>query len=55
MLVKLKLFPNPIIIKELRSRMRGSRAFLTLTIILLLLGAISLLLYRIVQRLFCGL
>ncbi len=32
---------NPIIIKELRSRMRGPRAFITLTILLLLLAGIS--------------
>lgn len=30
---------NPIIVKELRSRMRGGRAFLTLTLILLVTGA----------------
>jgi ABC-2 type transport system permease protein len=29
---------NPIIVKELRSRMRGARAFITLTIILLVMG-----------------
>ena len=39
---------NPIIIKELRSRMRGWRAFAVLTAVLLLLGGISYLLYRIV-------
>jgi ABC-2 type transport system permease protein len=38
---------NPIIVKELRSRMRGARAFATLTGVLLLLGAISYALYRI--------
>lgn len=31
---------NPIIVKELRSRMRGPRAFITLTITLLLTGAV---------------
>lgn len=30
---------NPIIVKEIRSRMRGPRAFLTLTLILVLMGA----------------
>lgn len=30
---------NPIIVKEIRSRMRGPRAFITLTLILFLLGA----------------
>jgi ABC-2 type transport system permease protein len=38
---------NPILVKELRSRMRDSRAFITLTLVLLLLGGISYLLYRI--------
>jgi ABC-2 type transport system permease protein len=37
---------NPIIIKELRARMRGSRAFVTLTGALLLLGAVGYALYR---------
>lgn len=49
MLAKLRFNANPIIIKELRSRMRGGRAFVTLTIILLALGIISYLLYRIVM------
>jgi len=39
---------NPIIVKELRSRMRGWRAFADLTAALLLMGGISYLLYRIV-------
>ncbi|RPI30440.1 MAG: hypothetical protein EHM70_13880 [Chloroflexota bacterium] len=38
---------NPIIVKELRARMRDSRAFLVLTSMLLLLGGGSYLLYRI--------
>ena len=38
---------NPIIIKELRSRMRGGRAFITLTGALILLGAVGYALYRI--------
>jgi ABC-type transport system involved in multi-copper enzyme maturation permease subunit len=38
---------NPIIVKELRSRMRGARAFVVLTVTLLLLGAISFAVYRI--------
>jgi ABC-2 type transport system permease protein len=38
---------NPILVKELRSRMRDARAFVTLTLVLLLLGGISYLLYRI--------
>lgn len=40
--------PNPIIVKELRSRMRGSRAFITLTGILLVLGLFSYALYTLV-------
>jgi ABC-2 type transport system permease protein len=39
---------NPIVVKELRSRMRGWRAFAVLTSILLLLGGASYSLYRIV-------
>jgi ABC-2 type transport system permease protein len=39
---------NPIIVKELRSRMRGARAFATLTGVLLVLGVVSYALYRIV-------
>jgi ABC-type transport system involved in multi-copper enzyme maturation permease subunit len=38
---------NPIVVKELRSRMRGWRAFAVLTGVLLLLGAVSYLLYRL--------
>jgi len=38
---------NPIIVKELRSRMRGGRAFIILTAMLLLLGTASYTLYRI--------
>ncbi|HBY94070.1 MAG TPA: hypothetical protein DEP84_08930 [Chloroflexi bacterium] len=44
----LRLGANPIIIKELRSRMRGPRAFLVLTGFLLLLAAVTFLLYRVV-------
>jgi ABC-type transport system involved in multi-copper enzyme maturation permease subunit len=43
-----RLEANPILVKELRSRMRGVRAFATLTGILILLGAFSYSLYRIV-------
>lgn len=49
MLAKKGFSLNPIVIKELRSRMRGSRAFITLTAVLLLLGAISYLMYRMVM------
>jgi len=38
---------NPIIVKELRSRMRGMRAFLTLTLSLLLMGLILYALYQV--------
>ncbi len=38
---------NPILVKELRSRMRGWRAFAVLTGMLVLLGGISYLLYRL--------
>ncbi len=43
-----RLGANPIIVKELRSRMRGARAFVILTGVLLLLGTVSYTLYRIV-------
>ena len=43
-----RLFANPIVVKELRSRMRGARAFVILTAMLLLLGAINYGIYRIV-------
>lgn len=36
---------NPVLVKELRGRMRGPRAFVLLTIYLLILGAVTLLLY----------
>jgi ABC-2 type transport system permease protein len=42
----LRLEINPIIVKELRSRMRGARAFLTLTGVLVVLGGVIYLLYR---------
>lgn len=41
-------FSNPVIVKELRSRMRGGRAFAILTAFLLVLSFISYGLYRIV-------
>ena len=46
--LRLNWSPNPIIVKELRSRMRGPRAFLTLTGVLALLAAISYAIYRMV-------
>jgi ABC-2 type transport system permease protein len=48
MQIGLRVGPNPIIVKELRSRMRGARAFVILAGTLLLLAAISYALYRIV-------
>jgi ABC-type transport system involved in multi-copper enzyme maturation permease subunit len=36
---------NPILVKELRSRMRGARAFVLLSVYLLVLGGVTLLLY----------
>jgi ABC-type transport system involved in multi-copper enzyme maturation permease subunit len=39
---------NPVLVKELRSRMRGARAFVILTGVLLLLGTVCYALYRIV-------
>jgi ABC-type transport system involved in multi-copper enzyme maturation permease subunit len=42
------LIPNPILVKELRSRMRGSRAFITLTIAL---GSMALMMLALVSLL----
>ncbi len=39
------LLDNPVVLKELRGRMRGARAFVVLTIYLLLLGAFTALIY----------
>ena len=36
---------NPVLVKELRGRMRGPRAFVLITIYLLILSAVTLLLY----------
>jgi hypothetical protein len=36
---------NPILIKDLRSRMRGARAYILLTIYLTILAGVTLLLY----------
>lgn len=47
MLTRLQLGINPIIVKELRSRMRDKRAFITLTAMLVILGGSSYLLYRL--------
>lgn len=45
---RFKLGINPIIVKELRSRMRGPRAFITITVVLLLTGAILFAILQIV-------
>ena len=47
-LIKRLTRPNPIIVKELRSRMRGARAFIILTATLVLMALISYALYRLV-------
>jgi ABC-type transport system involved in multi-copper enzyme maturation permease subunit len=47
-LARLRLGANPIVVKELRSRMRGARAFAILTGVLLLLAGVSYVFYRIV-------
>ncbi len=39
------LIDNPVVLKELRGRMRGARAFVVLTVSLLLLGAFASLIY----------
>ena len=39
---------NPVLVKELRSRMRWPRAFILLTVYLLILSAVTLLLYAAV-------
>jgi ABC-2 type transport system permease protein len=36
------LYPNPILVKELRSRMRGPRAFITLTIALVIMAGLMI-------------
>lgn len=41
-------FANPIVVKELRSRMRGPRAFITLTAVLVLLGVIMYAMLQII-------
>lgn len=41
---------NPVVVKELRGRMRGARAFTVLTVYLLLLGILSMLIYIVVTE-----
>jgi ABC-type transport system involved in multi-copper enzyme maturation permease subunit len=45
-----RLLDNPVVLKELRSRMRGARAFIVLTVYVLLLGAFSSLIYVAVSE-----
>ncbi len=40
-----RLTNNPVVLKELRGRMRGNRAFIVLTVFLVLMGGFALLLY----------
>ena len=44
------VFDNPVVLKELRGRMRGARAFTVLTVYLALLGAFSSLIYVAVSE-----
>src|SRR5258707_12912768 len=41
----IRLFSNPVVLKELRGRMRGTRAFVVLTVYLTLMSGFALLLY----------
>ncbi len=45
-----QVFDNPVVLKELRGRMRGARAFVVLTVYLVLLGAFSSLVYVAVSE-----
>lgn len=45
---------NPVLVKELRGRMRGARAFVLLTIYLIILGGVSLLFYAAIADLSSG-
>src|SRR5215813_12422407 len=40
-----RLFSNPVVLKELRGRMRGTRAFVVLTVYLTLMSGFATLLY----------
>ncbi len=46
----LRLVSNPVVLKELRGRMRGARAFTVLSVYLTLLGAFSSLIYVAVSE-----
>ncbi len=45
---------NPVLVKELRGRMRGARAFVLLTIYLMILGGVSLLFYAAIADISSG-
>ena len=45
---------NPVLVKELRGRMRGARAFVLLTIYLIILGGVSLLFYAAIADISSG-
>ena len=45
---------NPVLVKELRGRMRGARAFVLLTIYLIILGGVSLLFYAAIADVSSG-
>src|SRR5262245_27623437 len=45
---------NPVLVKELRGRMRGARAFVLLTIYLIILGGVSLLFYAAIADVSAG-
>ncbi|NJO83590.1 MAG: hypothetical protein HC828_12770 [Blastochloris sp.] len=41
----IRFFSNPVLMKELRWRMRGNRALITLTVYLSIIGVVTLLVY----------
>jgi ABC-2 type transport system permease protein len=45
---------NPVLVKELRSRMRGARAFVLLTLYLVILGGVTLLFYAAIADISSG-
>ena len=45
----LAVWKNPVLVKEIRTRMRGSRAFLLLTAHLLILGVALLMVYLLIS------
>jgi len=49
---RLRREPNPLLVKELRGRMRGARAFIILTVYLLLLGCIISIVYQQMESMY---